>query len=130
VDKWKTAGVRSNRAEVVSAALRANMRRKKDLPIALALQPVAAVAWAVVDGLAGEDELFAVALEAQDKLALHVGAFAERGLLGQIISECAPDEAEDEEDGEVEATDAEGEDGQAEAGDPLPGEAASDKRTA
>ena len=82
-------------------ALRANMRKERDLPIALALQPVAALAWAVVDGLSDEQELFAAAVEAQDKLALQMGAFAERGLLGQIISECAPDE--DDSDGEDDA---------------------------
>ena len=92
MEKWKAAGMRSNRAEMVSAAVQANLRRRKDLPIAQALQPVAAVAWAVVDGLAGEDQLFAVTLEAEKKIALHTGAFAERMLLGQILCECAPDE--------------------------------------
>lgn len=101
MDKLKQAGMRSNRAEIVSSALRANMRRERDLPIALALQPVAALAWAVVDGLSDEQELFEAAVEAQEKLALQVGAFAERGLLGQIISECAPDE--DDTDGEGDA---------------------------
>lgn len=105
MEKWKAAGMKSNRAEMVSAAVQANLRRKKDLPIALALQPVAAVAWAAVDGLAGEDELFAVTLEAETKIALHTGAFAERMLLGQILCECAPDE-DDEAAGETDAADA------------------------
>ena len=105
MEKWKAAGMKSNRAEMVSAAVQANLRRKKDLPIALALQPVAAVAWAAVDGLAGEDELFAVTLEAEKKIALHTGAFAERMLLGQILCECAPDE-DDEADAGDDAADA------------------------
>jgi hypothetical protein len=54
MDNWQKAGMPSNRAEMLSVAVRANMRKKKDLPIAMALQPVAAVAWAVVDGLADE----------------------------------------------------------------------------
>lgn len=92
MDNWTQAGMPSNRAEMLSIAVRANMRRKRDLPIALALQPVAAVAWAVVDGLADEQQLFEAALEAQGKLALRVGAFPERGLLGQVIADCAPEE--------------------------------------
>lgn len=100
MEKWKAAGMRSNRAEMVSAAVQANLRRRKDLPIAQALQPVAAVAWAVVDGLAGEDELFAATLEAEKKIALHTGAFAERMLLGQILCECAPDEDDEDDAGD------------------------------
>lgn len=125
MEKWKAAGMKSNRAEMVSAAVQANLRRKKDLPIALALQPVAAVAWAAVDGLAGEDELFAVTLEAEKKIALHTGAFAERMLLGQILCECAPDEG-DEAAGETDAADADAapDTGEVPAGQLTPGQEA------
>jgi len=94
---WKLVGMPSNRAEMLSMAVRANMRKRRDLPIAMALQPVAAVAWAVVDGLDDEQQLFEAALEAQGKLALRVGAVPERGLLSQVIADCAPED--DEEDG-------------------------------
>ncbi len=99
---WKLVGMPSNRAEMLSMAVRANMRKRRDLPIALALQPVAAVAWAVVDGLAGEEELFEAALEAQARLALRVGAFPERGLLSQVIADCAPEDDGDEVEDEAE----------------------------
>ena len=51
---WKLVGMPSNRAEMLSMAVRANMRKRRDLPIAMALQPVAAVAW--VPSLAGGGE--------------------------------------------------------------------------
>ena len=89
---WKLVGMPSNRAEMLSMAVRANMRKKRDLPIALALQPVAAVAWAVVDGLTDEEQLFLAAMEAQAQIALYVGAVPERALLGQVIADCAPDD--------------------------------------
>ena len=84
-DQWCDGELPSNRAEVLSAAVRANMRRRRDLPIAFALQPVAAVAWAVVDGLATDEDLLAAALHARAELALRVGAYPERELLGLVI---------------------------------------------
>jgi hypothetical protein len=103
MDNWQKVGMPSNRAEMLSVAVRANMRKKKDLPIAMALQPVAATAWAVVDGLADEADLFAAALEAQKAIALRVGAFPERGLLDQVMSDCAPGGPDEQEPtGEVE----------------------------
>ena len=89
---WKQVGMPSNRAETLSIAVRANMSQERDLPIALALQPVAALAWAVVDGLADEEQLFDAAMKAQAMLALRVGAFPERGLLSQVIADCAPED--------------------------------------
>ena len=89
---WQQVGMPSNRAEMLTVAVKANMRKKRDLPIALALQPVAAVAWAMVDGTADDDQLLQAALEAQAKLALRVGAFPERNLLAQVIADCAPDD--------------------------------------
>ena len=81
-------GVASNRAEVLSIAVRANMHRGRDLPIAEALQPVAAVAWAVVDGLADHEQLLATAQCALSRLALHIGAFEERKMLNRVIWDC------------------------------------------
>ncbi len=94
MNDWMQVGMPSNRAEMLSAAVGANMGSARDLPIAVAMQPVAAVAWAMVDGLATEADLFAAAIVAQHALALHVGAFPERGLLGQVLSDCAPAEME------------------------------------
>lgn len=93
--EWDAVGMPSNRAEMLSMAVRANMRKKRDLPVAMALQPVAAAAWAVVDGLLGEEQLFDAAMRAQERLALHVGAFPERALLGQVIGDVAPGDPDD-----------------------------------
>ena len=90
-------GKESQRAEVLSTAVAANMRRKKYLPIAYAMQPVAACAWAVVDGLAGEADLHAEALAALKKLELHAKAFPERNLLSKVAEdtwECMQEEAD------------------------------------
>jgi hypothetical protein len=90
-------GKESQRAEVLSAAVQVNMRRRKSLPIALAMQPVAACAWAVVDGLAGEVDLHAEALAALDKIKLHARALPERNLLAKVAEdtwECMQEEAE------------------------------------
>lgn len=101
MDNWKQVGMPSNRAEMLSVAVRANMRKRRDLPIAQAIQPVAAVAWAVVDGLADDQQLFAAAMQAQEALALHVGAFPERALLSQVIADCAPEDDAPAADGEA-----------------------------
>ena len=90
-------GKESQRAEVLSTAVAANMRRKKDLPIALAMQPVAACAWAVVGGLASEADLHAEALAALKKIELRSKAIAERNLLAKVAEdtwECMQEEAE------------------------------------
>ena len=90
-------GKESQRAEVLSTAVAANMRRKKYLPIAYAMQPVAACAWAVVDGLASEADLHAEALAALKKLELHAKAFPERNLLSKVAEdtwECMQEEAD------------------------------------
>ena len=90
-------GKDSQRAEVLSTAVAANMRRKKYLPIAYAMQPVAACAWAVVDGLASEADLHVEALAALKKLELHAKAFPERNLLSKVAEdtwECMQEEAD------------------------------------
>ena len=90
-------GKESQRAEVLSTALAANMRRRKDLPIALALQPVAACAWAVVGGLASEADLHAEALVALGQIELRSKVPAERSLLAKVAEdtwECMQEEAE------------------------------------
>ena len=90
-------GKESQRAEVLSTAVAANMRRKKDLPIAYAMQPVAACAWAVVDGLASEADLHAEALTALEKIKLQAKALPERNLLGKVAEdtwECMQDESD------------------------------------
>ena len=90
-------GKESQRAEVLSTALAANMRRRKDLPIALALQPVAACAWAVVGGLASEADLHAEALTALEKIKLQAKALPERNLLAKVAEdtwECMQEETE------------------------------------
>lgn len=86
--EWEKLGMPSNRAEFLSGAVRANLKKPKDLPIAQALQPVAAVAWAVVDGLVDDEQLLAEAVAAQKKLVLHSGAISERALLIQVIEDC------------------------------------------
>ena len=90
-------GKESQRAEVLSTAVAANMRRKKYLPIAYAMQPVAACAWAVVDGLASEADLHAEALTALEKIKLQAKALPERNLLAKVAEdtwECMQEEAE------------------------------------
>jgi len=90
-------GKESQRAEVLSTAVAANMRRRKDLPIALAMQPVAACAWAVVDGLASESDLHGEALAALEKIELRSKAIAERNLLAKVAEdtwECMQEETE------------------------------------
>ena len=90
-------GKESQRAEVLSTAVAANMRRKKYLPIAYAMQPVAACAWAVVDGLASEADLHAEALTALEKIKLQAKALPERNLLAKVAEdtwECMQDEAD------------------------------------
>ena len=90
-------GKESQRAEVLSTAVAANMRRRKDLPIALAMQPVAACAWAVVDGLASESDLHGEALAALKKIELRSKAIAERNLLAKVAEdtwECMQEETE------------------------------------
>lgn len=92
--EWEKLGMPSNRAEFLSGAVRANMKKAKDLPIAQALQPVAAVAWAVVDGLMDDDQLLAAAVAAQKKLALHLGAIPERALLIDVIEDCTAEKVD------------------------------------
>ena len=90
-------GKESQRAEVLSTALAANMRRRKDLPIALAMQPVAACAWAVVGGLVSEADLHAEALIALGQIELRSKVPAERSLLAKVAEdtwECMQEEAE------------------------------------
>ena len=90
-------GKESQRAEVLSTAVAANMRRRKDLPIALAMQPVAACAWAVVGGLASEADLHAEALIALGQIELRSKVPAERSLLAKVAEdtwECMQEEAE------------------------------------
>ncbi len=90
------AGQLSARAEVLTTAVRANMRKKRDLPIAQALQPVATLAWGVVDGLSTDLELYEATQAALDGLALRIGAFPEKMLLSRVLNEVCPYSTPDE----------------------------------
>ncbi len=90
------AGQLSARAEVLTTAVRANMRKKRDLPIAQALQPVATLAWGAVDGLSTDLELYEATQAALDELALRIGAFPEKMLLSRVLNEVCPYSTPDE----------------------------------